>query len=315
MCRVGTGVKTRIHPPKVEIKSVRALVQKGDLTTSLGLKQMPLNASFKLPRTKTDDTEAKKKEEYKPEKQKLDSHRRPISVPPEREEPALGLRLHGREEQPTASLTDSGDTKAAVPKTLRGKSSQRGNDVGTRLFNQAQEIESKRAEMRRSMEPDYSFTPRLAQNTQKWLSQKSAKSTPMKVRVGSEEVAVVSSSNLLRPIGEMISQKHPEALHLAKSRPSAASGKPYAPNISLEAVSTDFLMSTEKWDKRSKPLNHTLNLTSEYISFGGQSKEALLTEPDQCSPSFIQEDDSVYIDVMGEESCESLLEYADKADS
>lgn len=313
VCRVGTGVKTKIQPPKVEIKSVRALKPDPSASPCLSAKRIPLNASFKLPRTKTDDPEAKKKEESKSDRLKMDPHRRPISVPPEREDFSAALRVHGREEQSSTPVQPSDEAKSALSKPARGKSSQRGNDVGTRLFNQAQEIESKRAEMRKSMEPDYSFTPRLAQSTQKWLSQKSAKSTPMKTRVGSEEVAVVSSSTLLGPIGEMISPRETETM--AKTRPSAVTRKPYISQMSLETASADLLMATEKWERRSnvpRPLNRTLNLSSEYVSFGIHSKDLQLTEPEQCSPSFVEEDSSVYIDVMGEESCESLLEYAEK---
>lgn len=302
VCRVGTGVKTKIQPPKVEIKSVRTLKAEPGASPCLSAKRIPLNASFKLPKTKTDDPEVKRKEESKPDRPKVDPHRRPISVPPEREDFSAALRTYEREEQSSTPSQPNAEVKSTVSKPLRGKSSQRGNDVGTRLFNQAQEIESKRAEMRKSMEPDYSFTPRLAQNTQKWLSQKSAKSTPMKTRVGSEEVAVVSSSTLLGPIGEMASPRQPEAF--IHTRPSIVPRKSYIAQMSLETASPDLLLTSETWARRSnvaRPLNRTLPLSSEYISFGVHSKDLQLTEP-----SFIEEDSSVYIDVMGEESCELL---------
>lgn len=69
-------------------------------------------------------------------------------------------------------------------------------DVGTRLFQQALEIEVRRANMRKSLEPQYPFTPRLAQNTERWLGQKSAKSAWEE-----GEVAVVSSATAVGVFG------------------------------------------------------------------------------------------------------------------
>lgn len=67
-------------------------------------------------------------------------------------------------------------------------------DVGTRLYQKAQEIENKLDAMRKAQEPEYTFTPSLARNTDRWLNQKSAKSTPKKQRAPEEDVAVVSSA-------------------------------------------------------------------------------------------------------------------------
>jgi len=69
-------------------------------------------------------------------------------------------------------------------------------DVGTRLFKQALEIEVRRANMRKSLEPQYPFTPRLAQNTERWLGQKSAKAAWEE-----GEVAVVSSATAVGVFG------------------------------------------------------------------------------------------------------------------
>ena len=91
-------------------------------------------------------------------------------------------------------------------------------DVGTRLFQKAQEMENRLEAMRKSLEPDYSFKPSLARNTGRWLSQKSAKSTPKKQRaVHDEDVAVVSSaaaisvlSRIAETGGKEIGRRKPE---------------------------------------------------------------------------------------------------------
>lgn len=69
-------------------------------------------------------------------------------------------------------------------------------DVGTRLFQQALEIQVRRANMRKSLEPQYPFTPRLAQNTERWLVQK-----PIKSAWEDGEVAVVSSATAVGVFG------------------------------------------------------------------------------------------------------------------
>jgi hypothetical protein len=63
--------------------------------------------------------------------------------------------------------------------------------LGTRLFNQAQEMESKREQLRKSYEPVFSFTPSLSSNTEKWLSHKANKDC--RPPQPCEEVAIVSS--------------------------------------------------------------------------------------------------------------------------
>lgn len=300
VCRVGTGVKTKIHPPKVEIKSVRSIGNHTETMTPQagGVKGSLLNASFKVMKGKGEEGEGKRKEEGKPDKPKVDIHRRPISVPPEREEP---IAAH-------SNASNQPNTEVKSLKQSRGKSSQRGNDIGTRLYNQAQEIETKRAEMRKSMEPDYSFTPRLAQNTQKWLSQKTAKLTPMKTRVRCEEVAVVSSSTVIgrmNTIGEGLCKQ--EGFALATVRVGAdRKGAP----VTL-SDDKDVFLSTEKWSERrphATYLNRTVDLSSDYASFGPPSRSTLQTDP---SPSFITEDSAVFIDVLGEDSIEELTEPTD----
>jgi hypothetical protein len=60
-------------------------------------------------------------------------------------------------------------------------------DVGTRLFNKAEELARKKEALKLCYTPEYSFTPKL--NTGYWLPSKSKDDT-----VPKEEVAVVSSS-------------------------------------------------------------------------------------------------------------------------
>jgi hypothetical protein len=66
-------------------------------------------------------------------------------------------------------------------------------DVSQRLYNYAQEIENHKNEIRKSLLPDYSFTPKLSSGTKKWLNSKSKKD----IRIPDEEIAVVSGSKVL----------------------------------------------------------------------------------------------------------------------
>lgn len=76
-------------------------------------------------------------------------------------------------------------------KHIRNEGSPR--DVSLRLYNKAQEIENHKDEMRKSLMPEYTFTPKLASGTKKWLNSKSKK----EFRNNDEEVAVVSGSKVL----------------------------------------------------------------------------------------------------------------------
>jgi len=109
------------------------------------------------------------------------SLKRPTSVPPA-ESPASKPITPFQLFQSPQSLHKDPASKPAL-------------DVGTRLYQKAQEMENRLEAMRKSLEPDYSFKPSLSRNTERWLSQKSAKSTPKKKRsVPDEDVAVVSSA-------------------------------------------------------------------------------------------------------------------------
>lgn len=84
--------------------------------------------------------------------------------------------------------------RADLTERAKGKGLTKDNateDFGTRLFNRASEIENKRQQLRLSYEPEFSFAPRLAINTDKWLSNRASKD--FKSISATEEVAVVSS--------------------------------------------------------------------------------------------------------------------------
>lgn len=66
-------------------------------------------------------------------------------------------------------------------------------NVSLRLYNKAQEIANHKDEIRKSLIPEYSFTPKLSSGTQKWLNSKSKKV----IKNQEEEVAVVSGSKVL----------------------------------------------------------------------------------------------------------------------
>lgn len=107
---------------------------------------------------------------------------------------------------PTESPSAKQITPFQIGASPQPRSTKATVDVGTRLYQKAQEIEDRLEAMRKSMEPGYTFTPSLARNTEKWLNHKSAKSTPVKQRAEWEEdVAVVSSAaavSALSRIGE-----------------------------------------------------------------------------------------------------------------
>lgn len=80
--------------------------------------------------------------------------------------------------------------QSPLSKTLRADGSPK--DVSLRLYNKAQEIQNHKDEIRKSLIPDYTFTPKLSNGTKKWLNSKSKKEIK-----SSEEVAIVSGSKVL----------------------------------------------------------------------------------------------------------------------
>lgn len=66
-------------------------------------------------------------------------------------------------------------------------------NASNRLYNHAQEIENHKNQIRKSLIPEYSFTPKLSSGTQKWLNSKSKK----EIKTEEKEIAVVSGSKVL----------------------------------------------------------------------------------------------------------------------
>ena len=131
--------------------------------------------------------------------------------------------------QISVSPNDSPSAKTTTSFQLGPLPSKSTLDVGTRLYQKAQEIESKLDALRKAQEPEYTFTPSLARNTDRWLSQKSAKSTPKKLRAAPEEdIAVVSSAtavSLLSRIAEIGSRQ--DSGQVKKVYPPVEPSSPY----------------------------------------------------------------------------------------
>jgi hypothetical protein len=66
-------------------------------------------------------------------------------------------------------------------------------DFGERLHRKAIEIEKKKENIRKSLEVEYSFTPKIGGGTPKWISSKGKQQ-----KIANEEVAVVSGSSVLQ---------------------------------------------------------------------------------------------------------------------
>lgn len=148
--------------------------------------------------------------------------KRYTSLPPKQEEQdskSLFLKLK-------AGL----QSKAAMRNNSR---KPRNTDVGTRLYNKAQEIEKKKEIMRKSFEPDYSFTPQIAESTDRWLNVKTIREN--RPSLAPEEIAVVSSAAALRfkktlntgSVRDFLSPKVEQIIGEFKSPQSR--GKPYIP--------------------------------------------------------------------------------------
>lgn len=112
----------------------------------------------------------------------VEQNKRFVSQPPRRETEPKSL---------FNKLKEGLQTRVSVRPDCRRS---RRDDVCTRLYNQAQEIEKKKEKMRKSFEPEYPFTPQIAENTEKWLSSKSKENRPSLIQA---EVAVVSSASIL----------------------------------------------------------------------------------------------------------------------
>ena len=71
---------------------------------------------------------------------------------------------------------------------------ENNSDFGARLHRNAKEIEKRKEEVRKSLEPEYSFTPKLSSGTEKWLISRSRKELKLK----NDEIAVVSGNSILQ---------------------------------------------------------------------------------------------------------------------
>lgn len=86
----------------------------------------------------------------------------------------------------------TGKPNTSRPTSAPPKRERRSDDFGSRLHNKAQEIEDKKQKIRKSLKVDYSFRPKLAENTNRWLLRN--RDTYKTTR---EEIAVVSSASIL----------------------------------------------------------------------------------------------------------------------
>ncbi|OMJ88778.1 hypothetical protein SteCoe_9244 [Stentor coeruleus] len=92
------------------------------------------------------------------------------------------------------------ETRIQRPKSVKSESQcESPIDFGSRLHQKAQEIEQKKENIRKSLEPEYSFTPKISKNTPKWLNSRLKKGKDVKKEkdVKNEEVAVVSGNCVL----------------------------------------------------------------------------------------------------------------------
>ena len=238
---------------------------------------------------KKDDKKPGKAIELKGSFGVTDSFKRTISVPP------------GRGEDSTPPLTPT--EAPGTPTTPSRKSPEkRGEDIGTRLFNQAIELETKRAEKRKSMEPDYPFTPRLAQQTPKWLRQRSAKPplTMRSTRENPEEVAIVSSAAVFNSTMGRV------GLMLSKGK---AGRESLAVDVEFNSVGKDRCFSKGKellLNTERTPFTGSRSTRGQASSFF----ESYIVERAD-SPHFRQE--TVMVDFEGEESCDGTLNCSAKA--
>ena len=94
------------------------------------------------------------------------------------------LRIPKSESNPKANSTR--------PTSAPPKRENISDDFGSRLHNKAQEIEIKKQKIRKALKVDYSFRPKLAEHTNRWLNRSNRENKGSK-----EEIAVVSSASIL----------------------------------------------------------------------------------------------------------------------
>jgi hypothetical protein len=133
--------------------------------------------------------------------------KRPISVQPKRQsEDSLLTKVQAETRNKAAGFSGRHESK---------HSQYDSECIGQRLYQQAQVMERRREDLRKSMEPEYSFTPQIAQSTEKWLMHKGTKGGKMQ----QDEVAVVSCSAALSFLNSNTSKEPKGPLVFSKGKP------------------------------------------------------------------------------------------------
>jgi hypothetical protein len=91
-------------------------------------------------------------------------------------------------------LKEASDSRIKRPRSVRPASVDSPVDIGERLFKKAEELELKKEKIRKSLEVDYSFTPKISLGTPKWLQSR----TRTEIQKKNEEIAIVSGNNILQ---------------------------------------------------------------------------------------------------------------------
>lgn len=94
--------------------------------------------------------------------------RNPFCTPVE--SPKMTQKLSQTTPNTPIRRTSSVPTKVlgeSAKKSTSKKQNEKENDVGTRLFKRAKEIERKKENIRKNSQPEYTFTPVLSEGTEK----------------------------------------------------------------------------------------------------------------------------------------------------
>ena len=172
--------------------------------------------------------------------------KRPISVPPKR---------HPDDSLLTKVQTEARNRAAGYSSKPPASDSE---VAGHRLYQHAQEIERRREMMRKSMEPEYSFTPQITQSTEKWLLHKVSKGG--KGVEGSrpqDEVAVVSSAAAL----SFLSTNSSADCKCPLSFTSTPKPRPLIPILSTNLPKLKLMETEESLSKRYADDSDSQNLS------------------------------------------------------
>jgi len=147
---------------------------------------------------------------------------------------------------PTSSQRNSPKNLFSKLKTELKEKAQgkKTTDPGTRLYNQAKTLQEKRQKMKMLYEKHYPFSPRIQNNTNKWLNQRhqrKAFSAYDQVAVVSSSAAVCSSATVFNftkhtgsNIKDMLSPKPFADLNSKPSKP-----KPFIPLLPTECFTKE----------------------------------------------------------------------------